>query len=129
MTAAAAAATMKAATAAAASAATAAKPGDAVARPLKRFRAAALLQLLDVTMRIDAARQDQHAVGVDRAGAAKTEAAGAETPDVAKEVETLNERTRLWVYQLADYKSRTLKRSFADLVKVKEKAPPPATAD
>jgi hypothetical protein len=62
-------------------------------------------------------------------GAAKTEAAGAETPDVAKEVETLNERTRLWVYQLADYKSRTLKRSFADLVKVKEKAPPPATAD
>lgn len=61
--------------------------------------------------------------------AAKAEAAGAETLDVAKEVETLNERTRRWVYQLADYKSRTLKRSFADLVKVKEKAPPPATAD
>ena len=60
---------------------------------------------------------------------ANAKPAGADAPDVAKEVETLNERTRLWVYQLADYKARTLKRSFADLVKVKEKAPPPATAD
>ena len=59
---------------------------------------------------------------------AKAEPTG-DVPDVAKEVAALNEKTRAWVYQLADYKSRTLKRSFAELVKVKEKAPPPATAD
>lgn len=56
-------------------------------------------------------------------------AAPAETPDAGKEVAALNERTRPWVYQLADFKARTLQRSFAELVKVKEKAPPPAKDD
>lgn len=55
--------------------------------------------------------------------------AAAEVPDVAKEVAALNERTTPWVYQIADYKARTLNRTFEELLKVKEKAPPPATAD
>ena len=57
------------------------------------------------------------------------ETAAAAAPDVGKEVASLNERTKPWVYQIADYKARTLNRRFEELVKVKEKAPPPATAD
>jgi hypothetical protein len=42
---------------------------------------------------------------------------GEKTPDVASEVKRLNEHTGPWAYQLADYKLRTLKRSFTELIK------------
>jgi hypothetical protein len=44
-------------------------------------------------------------------------------------VAKLKAHTGPWVYQIGDYKLRTLRRSFAELVKVKEKPIAPATAD
>ena len=46
-------------------------------------------------------------------------------PDVSAEVKTLNAKTAPWVYQLPDYKLRTLEKSLADLTKPKDKRPPP----
>ena len=48
-----------------------------------------------------------------------------EAVDVATEVKSLNEKTAPWVYQLPDYKLRTLEKSLADLTKPKDKRPPP----
>lgn len=55
------------------------------------------------------------------------QASGKETkaPDVATEVRQLNEKTAAWVYQLPDYKLRTLDKQLSDLTKPKDTRPPP----
>jgi len=76
--------------------------------------------------------QPEGAEALPAASGKTTDAAAKDAPkapDVAAEVAKLKARTGPWVYQIGDYKLRTLRRSFAELVKVKEKPMAPATAD
>lgn len=61
----------------------------------------------------------------DPDGEASDSSAAPKAPDVAAEVKALTEKTAPWVYQLPDYKLRTLEKSLADLTKPKDRRPPP----